>query len=99
GSLNDESEKLLFREPHDIIQNDYEKMQEHPKTGPAFTYMLRAIGGPSVPDAHSLAELHPLQAHIPVSPNPVHSPEVVVDTPLPDGNLANFNTRWSMIEE
>src|SRR5699024_327268 len=85
--LNDGNEDLLRREQHDIIQEDYDKMRDHPKTGPAFTYMMGAVGAPSVPGGHTLAELHPLQAHIPVAPNPVHSPKVVVDTPLPDGNL------------
>src|SRR5699024_12238620 len=74
-------------------------MHDRPKTGSAMTYMMGAVGAPSVPGAHSLAELNPLQASIPVSPGPGYSPEVVVDTPLPNGNLADFDTHWAMIEE
>lgn len=97
--LNDGGRGLLFREQHDIIQQSYDDMYERPKTGPAMTYMMGAIGEPSVPGAHTLAELDPMQLNIPVNPVAGYSPEVVIDTPLPDGNLADFDTRWDMIDQ
>lgn len=47
----------------------------------------------------ALAVVDPLQVEIPVIPNSPYSPDVVVDTPLPAGNLADFSTRWTMIED
>lgn len=90
---------LLHREQHDIIQENYEDMYNREKTGPAFTYMMGVVGGPSIPGAQTLAEVDPLQVEIPVIPNSPYSPDVVVDTPLPAGNLADFSTRWTMIED
>jgi hypothetical protein len=98
--------QLLRREQNDIIQDDYQRMYDRPVTGPAFTYMMTAIGEPSIPGARTFAEYRPLTVtvetpgpeRIPFTPfdNPLQG-EVEVQTPLPAGNLADFNDRWSYI--
>src|SRR5699024_11019589 len=40
---------LLFREQHDIIDDEYQAMKNHLPTGSAMTYMMGVIGSPSVP--------------------------------------------------
>lgn len=96
------NEKLLFREQHDIIDDDYEEMESHLPTGPAMTYLMGAIGSPSVPGAHSLAEVNPFEATGEISPTGPFLPgpgiDVTVQTPLPDGNIADFDTRWDMVK-
>ncbi len=102
------NEYLLYREQHDIIENAYQDMRNHPVTGPSLTYLMGAIGGPSIPGAKTLAEHDPFT----VTVTPTHVlpgsaaldwlgaplPRVHVETPLPDGNLADFDTRWDLIE-
>jgi len=66
---------------------------------------MGAIGAPSVPGARSLADVDPLEVHIDPTPggpwgipNPVPSLEADVETPLPAGNIADFETRWELIQ-
>lgn len=95
---------LLYREQAYIIDNEYQDMKSHGITGPALTYLMGAIGGPSIPGARSLAEVDPLSVHIDPTPdgpwgipNPIPSLEADIDTPLPAGNIADFETRWELI--
>ncbi|MGH3322547.1 MAG: hypothetical protein ACRDN9_20695, partial [Streptosporangiaceae bacterium] len=98
--LNAGNRGLLYREQHDIIDKSYQTMYDHPVTGPVMTYMMGAIGAPSIPGAEGLGEVSPLELRLRASPIPLGpSPEVVVQTPLPDGNIADFDTRWGLIEE
>lgn len=93
--------ELLRREQQDIIQDDYDRMRNRPGTGEAMTYLMGAIGMPSIPGADPLAAVHPLRISAEVGP-PVGAgveTEVTVTTPLPDGNIASYGTRWSLIEE
>lgn len=101
------NEYLLYREQHDIIEGSYQHMKDHPVTGLPLTYFMGAIGGPSIPGAQTLAEHDPFTVTVtPSNVNPVSGlwdavggplPRVHVDTPLPDGNLADFDTRWDLI--
>ncbi len=99
---------LLRREQEDVIQYNYDRMYDRPVTGPAFTYLMTAIGEPSIPGAHSFSDYKPLVVtidtpgpdNIPFTPwdNPLEG-EVNVTTPLPDGNIAHFDDRWTYITE
>jgi hypothetical protein len=110
------NEYLLYREQHDVIDDSYQTMKNHPVTGPAVTYLMGAVGQPSIPGAHTLGHVDPLEVEVTatdaagvVVPGggllgdlidevaPV--PRVEVDTPLPDGNIADFETRWNLISQ
>jgi len=98
--------KLLWREQYQIIQDDYDRMYQHPVTGPAFTYVMTAVGEPSIPGAKSYADYNPLRVtvktpgpdRIPFTPwdNPAQG-EIQIKTPHPAGNIANFDQRWDYI--
>lgn len=100
------NELLLLREQRDIIDRDYQAMYDHSPGGPAVTYMMGVVGEPSIPGAHSLGDYSHIQVtmetpgpqRIPFTPfdNPLQG-QVIVDTPFPAGNLADFNTRWDYI--
>jgi len=94
---------LLYREQHDIIRDDYDRMYSHFPSGPAVTYLLGAVGAPSIPGAQSLGDVRPLEVRVPVNHSPfgwlVHQTYVEVSTPLPNGNIADFGTRWALIEQ
>lgn len=102
------NQHLLLREQRDIIQDSYTRMYDRPVTGPAFTYLMTAVGEPSVPGAQSFPDYRPLTV-VTESPGPEEVPllgwdnplqvEVEVTTPLPDGNLADFEDRWTYITE
>jgi hypothetical protein len=99
---------LLRREQQDIIDADYQRMYDHPVVGPPFTYLMTAVGEPSIPGAQSFADYRPLWVTI-ESPGPERIPlvgwdnplqvEVNIRTPLPDGNIAHFDDRWTYITE
>lgn len=99
---------LLRREQEDIIQDNYQLMYDRPVTGPAFTYLMTALGEPSVPGADSFADYKPLWISM-ETPGPENIPlfgwdnplqgEVKVRTPLPDGNIADFDDRWDFISQ
>lgn len=50
---------LLYREQRYVIDDDYIKMQSRPVTGDAVTYLMTAVGAPSVPGARSFGEVFP----------------------------------------
>ena len=97
---------LLHREQWDVIDRNYQLMHDHFPSGPAFTYLMTAVGEPSIPGAQSFGDYRPFvlttetpgPQNIPFTPwdNPVQG-EVHVTTPFPDGNIANFNDRWDYI--
>jgi hypothetical protein len=72
---------LLRREQNDIIQDDYQLMYDRPGSGPAFTYMMTAIGEPSIPGARSFADYKPLTERI-ETPGPERVPFTPFDNPL-----------------
>ena len=103
---------LLFREQRNVIDDDYRAMSARPVTGEVFTYVFTAVGAPSIPGAESFSEVFPINAEVrggtddgffgPIRDAllPVEA-EVAVGTatPLPDGNVANFDDRWALIEQ
>jgi|GEM_PF-6396325 len=52
---------LVFREQHDIIGDNYDRMFNRPGTGPAVTYALSAVGTPSIPGAQPYGDVFPLE--------------------------------------
>lgn len=106
------NEQFLLREQLEIIEDDYQAMYRHPVTGPVVTWGMTQIGAPSIPGAVTYAEIDPLQVRVPTpgprnlgipftpwqTDNPLQG-DVVVDTPLAAGNVAQFEDRWRLIEE
>ncbi len=98
------SRQLLMREQFAVLQDDYDAMRSRrPPIGEAMTYLMTMTGSPSIPGAESFADLYPVTVDsevsisVPFLPDPTVG--VTVETPLPDGNLADFNDRWRLIEE
>ncbi len=113
------NQTLLRREQELVIADDYIRMHERPVTGAAVTFLMTAVGAPSVPGARTYAEVFPATLemsqyvgtprHVPEPPGLGWLPDVplphvgaegtiFVETPLPDGNIANFDDRWALIE-
>lgn len=102
------NKQLLWREQNVIIKDNYQQMYDHPVTGPAVTYGMTLIGAPSIPGAKTFGEVFPIKvsfetpgpSNIPFTPfdNPLQG-KVTVTTPLPDGNIANQDARWALIEK
>lgn len=86
--------RLLYREQHDIINDDYQDMYDRPVTGAAVTYGLTTVGAPSIPGAHTFGQEFPIE----VSMRTGLLTETTVTTPFPDGNIADFDDRWKLIE-
>lgn len=107
---------LLLREQKYVIDDDYQDMLHRPVTGEVTTYLMTAVGAPSVPGADSYPQFNPLEVaasqyvgsprEIPIVPFFWHQSiphagvegTVTLTTPLPDGNIANFEDRWDLIE-
>lgn len=100
GRVADGNADLLYREQHEIIADDYDDMRNyHGPVGQAMTYTMGAIGAPGIPGAQSLGEYDPLTFGVSVDPwGPGPHGSVEVETPLPDGNISNADTRWDLIE-
>lgn len=88
---------LLYREQYHVIQNEYQAMYDHAPTGPAVTYLLGAIGRPSVPGAQSLGEYAPLDVSATSGNGFLPDTTVGIRGDVPGGNLASFDTRWDLI--
>ena len=99
---------LLWREQNKIIQDDYSAMYDHEPTGKALTWLMTFVGAPSIPGAQGYPDVFPLTVEF-ETPGPDKIPfvgwdnptqgTVTVETPLPDGNIANRDDRWALIEE
>jgi hypothetical protein len=102
------NKELLWREQTKIIQDDYQAMYDHEPTGKAFTYLMTFVGTPSIPGAQGYPDVMPLTVEF-ETPGPDKIPfvgwdnptqgTVTVETPLPDGNIANRDDRWALIEK
>lgn len=85
---------LLYREQHDIIQDDYQDMYQHNgPVGAAVTYGLTVAGEPSIPEARAFGEVFPTEITV---RDLLH--QATVTSGFPDGNIANFDDRWALIE-
>lgn len=104
------NQQLLWREQNVIITDNYQDMYHHFPTGPAVTYGMTLIGAPSIPGAHTFGEVFPVQVrmetpgpeNIGFGPFSVDNPlqgTVTVTTPLPNGNIADQDARWALIQQ
>ncbi|GAA1866034.1 WXG100 family type VII secretion target [Myceligenerans crystallogenes] len=99
--------EMLRREQQDIIHDDYQAMMDRPVTGEAMTYMMTLVGEASIPGTSTFAEVNPLTItaetpgpdNIPFTgiDNPLQG-SVSIETPLPDGNIADTPQRWEYIQ-
>jgi len=89
---------MAYREQHDIIQDDYTKMREHPGTGELVTKMFSTVGQVSVPGAHTMGEYSPTELGGSVTVDPWGPGKVTtsvdVSVPIPTGNVADWEDRW-----
>lgn len=106
------NEQFLLREQLEIIEDDYQAMYRRPVTGPVVTWGMTQIGAPSIPGAQGYADVDPLVVRVP-TPGPRELPIVIppwtidnptqgdllVQTPFADGNVAQFDDRWRLIEQ
>ena len=96
---------LLEREQKDIIADGYDRMRAHPGTGEVVTWGMTVAGAPSIPGAQGYADVFPATidlGHTPDHVGPVPVPSVDlgrIETPLPDGNIADTEQRWALIEK
>lgn len=90
-------------------------MRQHFPSGEGFTYLMTAIGEPSVPGAASFGDFRPLEGSFTTAgphgvdvpdflPGPGHydNPSQFTATltiPLPDGNVAGFRDRWALFTQ
>lgn len=87
GQIDKANKQLLYREQMDIIADDYDEMRNRPVSGQVVTYGLSTVGQPSIPGAESLTVHDPLY----LNGGPVQAR-------VPEGNIANEDTRWDLIE-
>lgn len=85
------NKQLLHREQWDIIADDYDRMRNHPGTGGVVTWGMTMLGAPSIPGAHSYAELFPKTIDLPFG--------YEATTPFPNGNISNADQRWQLITQ
>lgn len=96
---------LLEREQRDIIADDYDEMRSRPGTGEVVTWGMTVAGAPSIEGARGYGDVFPEVVDLGHSPDhvgPVPIPSVdygEVVTPLPDGNIADVEQRWDLIEK
>jgi hypothetical protein len=106
------NEALVIREQRDILQNEYDEMLDRP-LGDVMTYVFSVIAPSPVPDGRPFREvvddveidLPEIEVGIDIpfgGPDisvGIDLPEIGVDTPLPTGNVANWDDRWQWIQE
>lgn len=100
------NEALLLREQYEVIDDDYGRMRAHDPSGEAFTWALTLVGAPSIPGASGYPDVFPLVVAVetpgPERLGPWDNPAqgtAHVTTPLPDGDVADFDDRWALIQE
>ena len=69
--LHEAAYKMAYREQHDIIQDDYDDMRNHPGTGELVTKMFSTVGQVSVPGAHTMGQYSPTEFGASVTVDPV----------------------------
>jgi uncharacterized protein YukE len=106
GRIADGNEALLRREQEQIVQPYYDEMRNHHGvSGDVFTYTSTVMAEDPVPGGHAYRDLYRLhvQFDAPTPQVPFTSwppqPHVDISTPLPDGNLSNFDDRWRWIQQ
>jgi len=79
---------------------------QHGPSGEAFTWALTLVGEPSIPGAAGYPDVFPVPVPVetpgPLALGPWDNPlqgTALVTTPFPDGNVADVEDRWALIEE
>ncbi|MGI8330710.1 DUF2515 family protein [Actinomadura scrupuli] len=99
---------LLYREQKTVLQDDYDDMKNFQRPlGLAVTYLLGLTGESPVPGGRPfrdvIDEVHinlPDQICVPITGPCINTPdEAVLQSPVPTGNIATFDTRWKWITE
>lgn len=99
-SLLDAGNKgLLYREQRHTIDDQYSSMRDHPVTGEAMTYLMGVIGKPSIPDTQTLGEVDGVDIPVDLMPLIPGVQGGDIETNIPKGNIADFDTRWGLIEK
>jgi hypothetical protein len=106
ASVQQGNEQLLRREQHDIIQSRYDEMRDHHGVvGDVFTYTTTVMADDPIPGGRPYRDVYPLHVgfDIPTPQAPFTDwpprPHVDITTPLPDGNISNYDDRWRWIQE
>ncbi|WP_207841844.1 hypothetical protein [Williamsia soli] len=95
--VSEGNKQLLQREQLEIIDDDYDEMRSRPVTGEAMTWILTTVGTPSIPGAQAYPEVFPTEISV---DNSRYIPgETRIETPFPDGNIADRHDRWKLITE
>lgn len=95
---------LLYREQHDVIQNDYDEMRDHHgPIGEAFTDALTWTAGNPIEGGDSYREDHHYNPEIEIpAPGPLGifvQAHITIPIDVPTGNVADFEDRWTWIEQ
>ena len=98
-SLNEGNKGLLYREQYYTINEQYQNMKKRPLTGEGMTYLMGIVGQPSIPGAGTLGQLDPTHARIDTVPFLPGTQGVDVTINIPRSNIADFHTRWRLIED
>ena len=84
------NELFLLREQRDIIDDDYQKMYDHPVTGPAMTWMMTQIGTPSIPGAQGYPDVDPLTIQVDTpGPERIGTPSSIFGVDVPSVSVDN----------
>jgi hypothetical protein len=83
------NEALIVREQDMILQDDYDEILQRP-TGGAFTALLSATANSPVPGGAPFRDVV----------NDIRiGDDITLDSPLPTGNVANWDDRWRWVTE
>lgn len=94
---------LLSREQNQVIDQQWNEMRQHDwPVGDAVTYGMTVTGAASIPGTQTPGHFSPLTVS-----GQINDPGVIVDesvsaklqTPLPDFNIADKNSRWNYITQ
>jgi hypothetical protein len=92
---------LLSREQNQVIDNQWNEMRQHDwPIGEAVTYGMTATGVASIPGTRTPGQFSPLTVSGQITDPGVFVDESVnakLQTPLPDFNIADKNSRWNYI--
>lgn len=89
---------LIYREQHDVIQKDYNKIRRHDwPVGQGFTWFLSRQAG----DASPIPGNKPFRDTVAVDTLPDLNPDWVPERLIPgkDGDVSSFNDRWKWIDK
>lgn len=91
---------LLRREQEFVIADDYDRMRDRPVTGEVMTYVMTAVGAPSVPGARTYPEVFPATVEI---SQYVGTPKKIPEPPglgwLPDVPLPHVGAEGTVFIE